>query len=88
MASSKSPASAGSTPRAVQRRSPSSQVRQQQYLILYNLVSGFLWFAVLARVAFVFAIGGPAHVHEEVGNFARWTQTLALLEVAHSAFGK
>ncbi len=68
--------------------SSTAAVRKGQYLILYNLISAFLWFAVLARVLVLLAVVGPQNVYGGVGEFAKWTQTLAVLEVAHSALGK
>lgn len=62
--------------------------QQTQYLIAYNLVCFVLWFAVLARVLLLIPLVGFENVHGGVGEFAKWTQTLALLEVAHSAMGR
>lgn len=58
-----------------------------QYLILYNLVSAVLWVAVLGRVILLVPLVGFENVHGGVGVFAKWTQTLAVLEVVHSALG-
>ncbi|MCJ1308961.1 hypothetical protein MMC25_002616 [Agyrium rufum] len=68
-------------------QSPDSQRLKTQYLSLYNLVSGLLWLAVLGRVLFLVPLVGFEHVYEGVGEFAKWTQTLMLLEVVHSALG-
>ncbi|KAL8793956.1 MAG: hypothetical protein Q9195_003469 [Heterodermia aff. obscurata] len=57
------------------------------YLLAYNLVSSILWFAVLARVLLLIPLVGFAHVSGGVGEFAKWTQILAVLEVVHSALG-
>ncbi len=59
-----------------------------QYLILYNLVSAVLWVAVLGRVILLVPLVGFENVHGGVGEFAKWTQTLAVLEVVHSALGR
>ncbi len=61
------------------------------YLALYNFASAVLWTAVLGRTAVAAAAvllsSGPALVRVDVEAFARWTQTLAGLEVLHSVFG-
>ncbi|KAI1373401.1 PTPLA-domain-containing protein [Hypoxylon crocopeplum] len=58
------------------------------YLILYNAVSATLWLTVLGRVvgAYVEA-GGPQLAYPAVGEFCKWTQTLAGMEVLHSLLG-
>ncbi|MCJ1270352.1 hypothetical protein MMC22_010248 [Lobaria immixta] len=58
-----------------------------QYLVLYNLSCAILWLAVFGRVILLVPLVGTQHVYGGVGNFAKWTQTVALLEVLHSAFG-
>lgn len=58
-----------------------------QYLILYNLVSALLWFVVLGRVVTLVPLVGFERVYHGVGKFTQLTQTLALLEVFHSATG-
>jgi very-long-chain (3R)-3-hydroxyacyl-CoA dehydratase len=65
----------------------SSSLRTQ-YLILYNFVSMILWLVVLGRIILLVPLVGFGRVYPGVGNFAKWTQTLALLEVVHSAVGK
>ncbi|KAI1384471.1 PTPLA-domain-containing protein [Hypoxylon trugodes] len=57
------------------------------YLILYNAVSAILWLTVLGRVVGANITGGPLHVYPAVGEFCKWTQTLAGMEVLHSLFG-
>lgn len=61
---------------------------QQQYLIGYNLISATLWIAILGRVLLLVPLVGVERVYGGVGQFAKWTQTLALLEVAHSALSE
>ena len=61
--------------------------RRGQYLVLYNVTSGFLWFAVLARTVLLLGLVGPEYVYAGVGDFTKWVQTLALLEIVHSATG-
>jgi very-long-chain (3R)-3-hydroxyacyl-CoA dehydratase len=70
-------------PKPLQSSSPKTQ-----YLILYNFVSAVLWLAVLGRVVLLVPLVGFARVYPGAGNFAKWTQTLALLEVLHAAFGE
>ena len=61
---------------------------QTQYLILYNFVSAILWLAILGRVILLVPLVGFKNVYGGVGAFAKWTQTLAVLEVVHSASGE
>jgi very-long-chain (3R)-3-hydroxyacyl-CoA dehydratase len=70
-------------PKPLQSSSP-----RTQYLILYNFVSAILWTVVLGRVILLIPLAGFGNVYGGVGNFAKWTQTLALLEVVHAATGK
>ena len=58
-----------------------------QYLIGYNLSCAVLWVAVFGRVILLLLLVGTQHVYGGVGDFAKWTQTIALLEVLHSALG-
>lgn len=58
------------------------------YLIAYNLVSAALWSVVLYRTATTYPAGGPRAVFRELDEYTRRTQTLALLEVVHSALGE
>lgn len=64
----------------------SSSLRTQ-YLILYNFVSMILWLVVLGRVVLLVPLVGFGRVYQGAGNFTKWTQTMALLEVVHSAVG-
>ena len=57
------------------------------YLVAYNLMSSILWFAVLARVLILIPLVGFKNVSGGVGDFAKWTQTLAVLEIVNSASG-
>ena len=68
------------------RSSPNRRL-QTQYLIGYNLVCAILWTAVLGRVVLLVPLVGFGNVYGGVGGFTKWTQTLALLEVGHSAVG-
>ena len=57
------------------------------YLISYNSISAVLWYIVLWRVLLTASTFGYEHVYASVGEFTKWTQTLALLEVVHSVAG-
>ncbi|KAI2613312.1 PTPLA-domain-containing protein [Hypoxylon sp. NC1633] len=57
------------------------------YLILYNAVSATLWLTVLGRVVGANLTAGPQLVYPAVGEFCKWTQTLAGMEVLHSLLG-
>lgn len=58
------------------------------YLILYNAVSAVAWAAVLGRVAVVLGWKGAPFVPLVVDNFARITQTCAVMEILHSLTGR
>ena len=70
-------------PKPLQSSSP-----RTQYLILYNFVSALLWIVVLGRVLILVPLVGFGRTHSGVGQFTKWTQTAALLEVIHAASGK
>lgn len=57
------------------------------YLIFYNSVSALLWSVVLGRTVMLLGLHGPEYVYPNVGEFTKWTQTLAGLEVMHSLLG-
>ncbi|KAF2861208.1 protein tyrosine phosphatase [Piedraia hortae CBS 480.64] len=65
----------------------SSLSPKRLYLILYNLVSSFLWSIVLSRAASFALTKGFNHTYQGVGEFTKWTQTLAVLEILHAALG-
>ncbi|KAI5928445.1 tyrosine phosphatase-like protein [Camillea tinctor] len=67
-------------------KKPSSPVKNA-YLILYNAVSAGLWAVVLGRVIATNLTQGHEAVYPSVGEFCKWTQTLAGMEVLHSLFG-
>lgn len=56
------------------------------YLLFYNWVSAILWAALLGRVILALVNDDYTHVYERAGFFAKWTQTLAAMEVLHSLF--
>ncbi|KAL9101298.1 MAG: hypothetical protein Q9163_003433 [Psora crenata] len=58
-----------------------------QYLVAYNLVCATLWLAILGRTILLVPLVGFKDVYGGVGEFAKWTQTLAVAEVVHSALG-
>lgn len=66
---------------------PSTTASKTNYLIAYNLVSAVLWATVFARVVSAASLQGTREVYANVGQFTKWTQTLAALEVVHSAIG-
>jgi len=75
---------------AASKRGPKplqSSNSKTQYLILYNFVSSILWLVVLGRTVLLVPMVGFARVYPGVGNFTKWTQTLACLEIVHAAFG-
>ncbi|EPE10120.1 protein tyrosine phosphatase [Ophiostoma piceae UAMH 11346] len=57
------------------------------YLTAYNFASAILWLTVLGRTAGAAYLRGPEFVPIAVGQFVRYTQTIALLEVVHSVLG-
>ncbi|XXG96763.1 hypothetical protein Hte_003054 [Hypoxylon texense] len=57
------------------------------YLILYNAASAILWLTVLGRVVGANVTKGPQLVYPTTGEFCKWTQTLAGMEILHSLFG-
>jgi very-long-chain (3R)-3-hydroxyacyl-CoA dehydratase len=58
-----------------------------QYLILYNFVSTLLWLIILGRVVALNALTRHVQVFASTGEFVKWTQTLAGLEVVHAGLG-
>lgn len=58
------------------------------YLVLYNAVSALAWSVVLFRAVSIFAKDGYPFVVTGVGEWTKWTQTVAGLEVLHSLLGK
>ncbi|KAK4106378.1 PTPLA-domain-containing protein [Parathielavia hyrcaniae] len=60
---------------------------KKAYLVLYNAASAIAWTTILGRVAVVLQWRGPFFVPLVVDNFARITQTCALMEVLHALTG-
>ncbi|KAF3770377.1 PTPLA-domain-containing protein [Cryphonectria parasitica EP155] len=65
---------------------PMSSVKRT-YLVAYNALSAALWSVVLVTTAQTLASTGPKAVYPAVGEWTKWTQTLAGLEVVHSVLG-
>lgn len=64
---------------------------KRAYLVAYNAASALLWSVVLGRTVATLAANGletgPALVYPAVGEWTKWTQTLAALEIVHSVLG-
>lgn len=60
---------------------------KKAYLILYNAVSAIAWATILGRVAVVLGWKGSFFVPLVVDNFARITQTCAVMEILHALTG-
>ncbi|KAK3044171.1 hypothetical protein LTS18_001979, partial [Coniosporium uncinatum] len=58
---------------------------QRGYLLLYNGISATLWFSVLGRLLLLMLLTGWKLVFPQTVGLVKVTQTLALLEVVHSA---
>ncbi|KAL2752871.1 hypothetical protein ACRALDRAFT_2044587 [Sodiomyces alcalophilus JCM 7366] len=78
-------ADTAAAPAKPQKR-PSSPVKTA-YLILYNAVSAIAWLVVLGRTAALYQLRGPDFVWLGVGDWTRWTQTIAGMEVLHALLG-
>lgn len=72
---------------AVKPPKPRQSPVKNGYLILYNFVSAIAWSVVLGRTVALYALRGPGFVHLGVGEWTRWTQTLAAMEVLHALLG-
>lgn len=68
-------------------RSPSRSSRTN-FLIIYNILSAGLWTVVLGRVVLLYLLRGPWKVYFGVGDFTKWTQTLAVSEILFSLTGE
>lgn len=72
------------------RNNPHRRLKMEsrsRYLVGYNVTSCLLWLAVLGRVLLLVPLVGLGQVYGGVGQWTKWTQTLALAEVVHSATG-
>ena len=68
-----------------QRASPSPA--KTGYLVLYNFASAVAWSVVLGRTIAICARRGPESVYDGVGEWTKWTQTAAAVEILHSLLG-
>lgn len=57
------------------------------YLILYNFASAVAWSVVLGRTIGLLYLRGPSVVYAGVGEWTKWTQTAAAMEIVHSLLG-
>lgn len=84
---------AKTVPNNGQKRAPKPMsALKRGYLIAYNALNAVLWSVVLGRtVATLYTRGldaGPGSVYPAVGEWTKWTQTLAALEIVHSLLGE
>ncbi|KAI9838221.1 MAG: hypothetical protein M1838_004648 [Thelocarpon superellum] len=68
-------------------RRETSSLRKTQYLVAYNFANALLWLSVLGRVVLLLPLVGHNNVYGGVGEFTKWIQTAALLEVCHAMLG-
>ncbi|KAG5916260.1 hypothetical protein E4U42_007728, partial [Claviceps africana] len=64
-------------------RPPASPLKTG-YLVLYNSASAVAWSVVLGRTISLLCLGGAPAVYGGVGEWTKWTQTMAVMEVLHS----
>lgn len=69
------------------QRAPPSPAKTG-YLVLYNFASAVAWSVVLGRTVAVCALRGPESVYGAVGEWTKWTQTAAAMEILHSLLGR
>jgi len=58
----------------------------ETYLANYNAISAFFWFNVPLRLIQIYTHVGHEYV-TGISDYVKWIQTLALLELVHSAAG-
>jgi very-long-chain (3R)-3-hydroxyacyl-CoA dehydratase len=68
--------------------SPASNSLKANYLLGYNAVSMFAWLSLLWHAGLTLKVWGFEYVHPHVDVFWKVTQSLAVLEIVHSAFGR
>ncbi|OBT48786.1 hypothetical protein VE00_00704 [Pseudogymnoascus sp. WSF 3629] len=66
---------------------PASNSLKANYLLGYNAVSMFAWLSLLWHAGLTLKVWGFEYVHPHVDVFWKVTQSLAVLEIVHSAFG-
>ena len=74
------------TAAAAKPKKPASPLNKG-YLILYNAISAIAWSVVLGRTISLYTLRGPHFVYLGVGEWTKWTQTMAGMEVLHSLLG-
>ncbi|KAL3421661.1 protein tyrosine phosphatase-like protein [Phlyctema vagabunda] len=57
------------------------------YLIIYNTIFTLLWLNLLVKIAVDHPVSSYDKTYDRVGEFAKWIQTAALLDVLHAAIG-
>lgn len=57
------------------------------YLLCYNFNNAVLWSVVLFRALYNVAVYGFEGVQPRMGDFVMFVQSIAILEILHSAFG-
>ena len=57
------------------------------YLVMYNALSAQLWAVILVRVVTILTLHGYGETYDRLGEWVKWTQTLAVLEIVHSLVG-
>lgn len=67
---------------------PDAKKARNDYLIAYNGISAIMWSAVLAQVIGTVVMQGWEKVFSNAANFTRMVQTMAVMEIVHSAAGK
>ncbi|KAF4944402.1 hypothetical protein FGADI_12712 [Fusarium gaditjirri] len=72
---------------AAKRPLKQASTANKAYLIFYNFISAVQWSVVLGRTAMLVSSYGPEYVYPNTGQYTKWTQTLAGLEVLHSLLG-
>ncbi|KAL6858389.1 tyrosine phosphatase-like protein [Trichoderma novae-zelandiae] len=76
-----------STIAAPQKPAPPSSPVKNAYLIVYNALSAVAWGLVLQSTVLTLFESGPSIVYLTTGEFTKWTQTAAAMEIIHSLFG-
>ncbi len=58
----------------------------ETYLANYNAISAFFWFNIPLRLIQIYHHLGPEHIHG-IADYVKYVQTVAILELVHSATG-
>jgi very-long-chain (3R)-3-hydroxyacyl-CoA dehydratase len=68
---------------------PAASSANKAYLIAYNAVSCGLWATILYRTVTIAGTEGKyAQLFGETGEFVKWAQTAAMMEIVHSVLGE